>query len=258
MSKFKVGNSRFSRFMNGKGFYIALALCLVAIGSAAYIAVNGNFGPTNTAKKNTVSSYSPSQAGLNWDDANNATEQAGANATNIPAQPPTSSQASSSSQKSGSKGSSSASSSEGSASKAVTATFFVLPLQGNVIADFSNGQPVYDKTMDDWRVHNCVDIAADKGTPVKACGDGTVTDVKADDLYGQMVTIDHGNGLVSIYGNLSNEVTVKKGQQIEAGTVIGCVGNTAQGEISLVPHLHFAMTKNGTYVDPLVTIGVKK
>jgi murein DD-endopeptidase MepM/ murein hydrolase activator NlpD len=112
--------------------------------------------------------------------------------------------------------------------------------------------------MDDYRVHDCIDIAASVGTPVKACADGTVLDVKVDDMLGQEVIIQHGGGITSIYANLTNQVNVKKGQKVEAGDVIGAVGQTAQSEIALVPHLYFAMQKNGTYVDPSRHDGQKR
>lgn len=129
-----------------------------------------------------------------------------------------------------------------------------MPVTGNVITAYSPNTPIYDKTMDDWRVSDCVNIAADEGAPVKTCADGTVLDVKIDSMLGQEVIIQHSGGIQSIYANLSDQIAVKKGQKVQAGTVIGAVGQTAQSEISLVPHLHFAMMKNGQPIDPLVTI----
>ncbi|HEX3026136.1 MAG TPA: M23 family metallopeptidase [Clostridia bacterium] len=250
MSNFKVGNSRFSRFMNGKGFYIALALCLVAVGSAAYIAANKSLGISQspqTSSNSAVSNYTPSQDSSL---TSSSTQQTGNNVSGVP------DDSSSSSTASAATGTSS-SSSTGSSAKSAAPTFYVLPVQGSVITKYSPDTPLYDKTMDDWRVHDGVDIASDQGTPVKACADGTVTAVTKDAILGQVVEITHGGGLKSLYANLSTNVTVKKAQKVEAGQVIGCVGQTAQGEISLVPHLHFAMTKNGNYVDPLITIGKK-
>jgi murein DD-endopeptidase MepM/ murein hydrolase activator NlpD len=111
--------------------------------------------------------------------------------------------------------------------------------------------------MEDYRVHDGIDIAANQGTPVKACADGVVTDISVDDMLGQTVTITHGGGLVSVYADLTTGITVKKGQTVEAGDVIGAVGQTAKCEIALVPHLHFAMLKNNQSVDPLATMGKK-
>lgn len=133
-----------------------------------------------------------------------------------------------------------------------------MPVTGDVITAYSPNTPVYDKTMDDWRVSDNVNIAADEGAPVKACADGTVLEVKVDSMLGQEVIIQHSGGIQSIYANLSDQVAVKTGQQVQAGTVIGAVGQSAQSEISLVPHLHFAMMKNGQPIDPLVTIKPQK
>ena len=132
-----------------------------------------------------------------------------------------------------------------------------MPCSGDIIIPFSNNVPVYNKTLDDWRVQNGADIAAKAGTPIVAAADGTVSDVKQDVLYGQEVIIDHGNGIKTIYGNLTTSVTVKKGQKVNIGDVIGCVGQTAQGEISLVSHLYFAMTKNNAYIDPFTFLKKK-
>lgn len=254
MSNFKAGNSRFSRFMNGRGFYIALALCLVAIGSAAYIAANKNFGlsTTNSSDSAAVSDYSPGGTGQDLGDSYPA-EQTGNTVSGVSDNTGSSAAASSSQAAS----SSSKRSSDTASKSSAAPTFFVLPVQGNVITAFSGEKLVYDKTMDDWRTHDGVDIASDLGTPVKACADGTVTDVSTDPLLGQTVVITHGGGLTSIYANLTNKVNVKKSQTVEAGQVIGAVGQTAQGEISLVSHLHFAMTKNGKYIDPIVTVNGK-
>lgn len=247
--------------MNGKGFYIALALCLVAIGSAAYVASNKSFGLGTTASSTaSLTDYGPSEQ----DTANNA-EQTNQNVSGVPEHTssyspnsmPTASAPSSSSSSASSSKPIPSSSSKTTSSKLAAATFFVLPVQGNILTPYSNDQPVYDKTLEDWRVHDGIDIAADTGTPVKSCADGIVTDVTVDDMLGQMVTIDNGGGLKSYYANLTNKVTVKKGQKVEAGQEIGAVGNTAQGEISLVPHLHFAMSKNDKFVDPMSVINKK-
>lgn len=246
MSNFKVGNSKFSRFLNGKGFYIALALCLVAIGSAAYIAVNNTGGITSNYAKNSkssVSSYGPIESFPSW--SSDSTQQTAGTVSGVP---------------SSNSESASSDTAKTSASGAPSKMVLTMPVQGTIITPYSNGNPVLDKTTDDYRAHDAIDISAPEGTPVKACGDGTVTDVKIDDsdnMLGQMVIIDHGNGLMSIYANLTNQVTVKKGQHVSAGDAIGCVGGTAQGESAIASHLHFAMQKNGIYVDPVATINAK-
>lgn len=250
MSKFKMGHSRFSQFMSGKGFYIALALCLVAIGSAAYIAANGTFKNLGAGVASSSDTASVSSA-----DSNNAAGWDGAEQTANTVSGVTGSRSSSSSETSSAPASSQAvSSAPASSAPAAAPTYYTMPVTGDIITAYSPTTPIYDKTMDDWRVSDCVDIAADEGAPVKACADGTVLDVKVDSMLGQEVIIQHSGGLQSIYANLSDQVAVKKGQKVQAGTVIGAVGQSAQSEISLVPHLHFEMMQNGQPVDPLVTI----
>ena len=257
MSNFKVGKSRFVRFINGKGFYIALALCLVAIGSAAYIAANKSFRSVSNLSSSSALTASGGSAAnaIDWGDSE--AEQTNNTVSGVMAGGSSSSATSSSTASSAASSKASSAASSKTSSSTAAPTLYVLPLEGSLVTDYSPDEPIFDKTMNDWRVHDGVDIAANAGTPVKACADGTVLDVKTDDQLGQEVIIQHGGGITSIYANLAANPTVKKGQTVEAGDVIGSVGSTAQAEIGLVPHLHFAMMKNSQYVDPMVTIGKK-
>ena len=254
MSNFKVGKSRFSRFINGKGFYIALALCLVAIGAAAYIAANNSLGNISdiSSSGNSTGISTTSNGGTSWDNGGDI-QTTGNTISGVPA----GTGSSSSSSSSASPSSASSAPKTSSALPAPAPTIYILPLEGNIITSYSNDKLVYDKTMNDYRVHDGIDIAANQGTPVKACADGVVLDVRVDDMLGQEVIIQHGGGITSVYTNLTTGIMVKKGQKLHAGDVIGAVGQTAISEIALVPHLHFAMTKNGQYVDPLITMGKK-
>ncbi|MBR1842209.1 MAG: peptidoglycan DD-metalloendopeptidase family protein [Oscillospiraceae bacterium] len=128
---------------------------------------------------------------------------------------------------------------------------FIRPVSGSIAVEYSPDALIYNRTMGDWRVHSGIDIEADIGTKVLACANGTVTDVYADDLYGTVVTIDHGEGLVSLYANLAATPTVKPGDAVTVSSVIGSVGNTALCETGEVQHLHFAMLKDGKPVDPM-------
>ena len=127
---------------------------------------------------------------------------------------------------------------------------FVWPLVGQHDRAYTMDRLAYDETMGDWRTHAGVDIAAAAGETVRACCAGTVTDVRADDLYGTTVTIDHGRGLVSTYASLQAVPTVKVGDKVMAGDIIGAVGTTALCESAQPPHLHFAMAVDGASVDP--------
>lgn len=95
--------------------------------------------------------------------------------------------------------------------------------------------------------HYGIDIAAGEGTPIVAYADGTVTVAQTNYTgYGTAVVIDHGNGLSSLYGHLS-EYKVSVGQKVSKGQQIALSGHTGIGS---GPHLHFGIEQNGKFVDP--------
>ena len=129
---------------------------------------------------------------------------------------------------------------------------YTWPVKGQVISDFSLEVLAYDETMGDWRVHEGLDVAAEVGTTVKAVNAGTVTAVYQDDLMGTVVEMSHENGLESLYANLAAQPTVKVGDALDTGAVLGAVGETAIAEVAKPAHLHFEMRKDGENVDPVL------
>lgn len=127
----------------------------------------------------------------------------------------------------------------------------VAPLLGETIAAFSMDELAYSETMGDWRTHDGVDLAAAPGTQVLAASSGTVIDVRDDDLMGTTVVISHDGGYDTTYANLQSIPTVVVGDYVTAGQVIGSVGETALSESALAPHLHFGVTKDGEFIDPV-------
>jgi murein DD-endopeptidase MepM/ murein hydrolase activator NlpD len=97
------------------------------------------------------------------------------------------------------------------------------------------------------RMHEGIDIAVPSGTPVGAAASGTVIFAGWMSGYGNLVAIDHGNGLSTAYGHNSSLV-VSVGQTVSAGAVIAYSGSTGH---STGPHVHFEVRVNGTPVDPL-------
>lgn len=132
---------------------------------------------------------------------------------------------------------------------------FFMPVEGEILNEFSGGELVKSKTTGAWQTHNGIDISAAPGDSVKAAGSGTVAAVDNDPLWGITVTIDHGNGIITRYSNLNEGVTVQVGQEISGGEEIGAVGETADIETSEQSHLHFETVKNGSYANPLEIIG---
>jgi murein DD-endopeptidase MepM/ murein hydrolase activator NlpD len=97
------------------------------------------------------------------------------------------------------------------------------------------------------RHHKGVDLAAPEASPIRTIAKGTVVFADPYAGYGNLVVIDHGNGLTSHYGHC-NTMDVQPGQKIEAGHIIATVGMT--GNVT-GPHLHLEIRKNGEVKDPL-------
>lgn len=136
------------------------------------------------------------------------------------------------------------------ASSVVSAIDFVMPVSGSVTFDYSMDQLTYSRTLEEWRAHSGLDIGAAIGTAVAVVADGTVTDIKNDPGFGYTVIVDHGDGLKTVYANLAKEDMVQVNQLVEAGDIIGAVGDTALFECAEESHLHFEVWADGTIADP--------
>jgi murein DD-endopeptidase MepM/ murein hydrolase activator NlpD len=118
------------------------------------------------------------------------------------------------------------------------------PVKGDLESGFGGrrnpfGGPGYE-------FHTGQDIDADIGTPVQATANGTVSFAGWQNGYGQLVVVDHGDGLTTRYGHLS-QIDATVGQAITRGTVIGLTGSTGR---STGPHLHYEVRINDKPVDP--------
>jgi murein DD-endopeptidase MepM/ murein hydrolase activator NlpD len=116
---------------------------------------------------------------------------------------------------------------------------FAWPVTGSVIAGYNaplGGKP-----------NQGINISAPAGTPIKAAGPGTVA-YAGNELrgYGNLVLIQHGDGLVTAYAHAAS-LSVKKGDTVTAGQTIGTVGQTGAVD---APQLHFEVRKNSSPVDP--------
>jgi len=94
--------------------------------------------------------------------------------------------------------------------------------------------------------HPGIDIAASQGTPVRSALDGVVKAARWDEIYGNVVEIEHNDSLSTIYGH-NDKILVKEGEYVTKGQVIATVGNTGR---STAPHLHFEVLKKGKPSDP--------
>jgi len=127
---------------------------------------------------------------------------------------------------------------------------FVAPVNGSICLEYSMEAPVFSETLQEWRTHSGIDIAAKLGDEVKCAADGVVQYVKNDPRYGTTVIVDHQSGVNTVYSNLAENVAVKSGQTVASGDVLGYVGSTAYFESLDTAHLHLEVTANNENVDP--------
>lgn len=125
-----------------------------------------------------------------------------------------------------------------------------LPIAGELQKEFSVDELLWDETMQDWRTHNGIDIAAEEGTEVVAAAPGTVMEAYEDEMYGTTVKVMHDDNVVTVYKNLAKTV-VGKDDILDEGQMIGTVGNTGSFETAQTPHLHFEVILEDKNINPL-------
>jgi murein DD-endopeptidase MepM/ murein hydrolase activator NlpD len=119
----------------------------------------------------------------------------------------------------------------------------VLPVEGRISSVFgSRKDPIHGVQKN----HHGLDIAAPEGTDIRSVRDGVVRFAGDRGGYGQVVIVDHGDGLETRYAHCS-ELIVQEGEKIRAGERIALVGSTGR---STGPHLHFEARQDGQAVDP--------
>ncbi len=225
MSKNNMENIR--KFMSGKGYYIALVLCAVAIGISGYL-----YYRTANANDQKPSNQEQAAAATKGNQDVPVFAQPTQPGTTVP---------------SGTKpqqGQQATTPQPGKPAKTVS------PLKGETVGSYAVDCLSYNPTTRDWRVHNGVDIAAVAGSQVCAAAAGEVSQVYEDDRMGFTVVIAHQGGYETTYSSLSKNVSVKAGDKVTAGQVIGTVGNSALVESAVGDHLHFSVKCNGKDVNP--------
>lgn len=131
--------------------------------------------------------------------------------------------------------------------------YYILPLNSKVMKDYSDGDMVYSATMNDWRTHDGIDLEGKLGDKVIAAQDGKVLEVANDELWGDTVTIQHGNGLKMKYSGV--KASVKKDADIEQGQVIGTLTAIPVEEKDGV-HLHIETEVDGKAADPIKVLNL--
>ena len=233
----KYYNQKSAGFSKGKSFYFVLAICLFAIGGAIWSAWISVKSPETSELDNSsdiTSNYSSETPYSSETEVQGDASELYYSSEEI-------------------------SSVEESTEEEVSpvATTFAYPLNGDIGKSFSDSELKFSNTYKDMRYHEGIDINCDKGTSVKACGNGTVVAVINDALLGIYIEIDHGNGVVARYCGLNKNVLVSEGDTVKLGEKLGSV-DVVPSECVDAAHLHLEIFKDSKSIDPLSIIENKE
>lgn len=229
-----------------KNHFAALVMCMAALGALSWYALD--FAATVPSDKDTSSNTTSSPSGFLMDtvsgrpgpvSSKQPTEDEPPKVSSEPKEEPPEEPVSSSLP-----------------AATTEATFFVKPVAGAVQKEYSPQSPLYSETFLDFRVHSGVDISAKPNDVVGAAGHGVVRAVRQDERLGNIVEIDHGNGIVCFYCGLNEHIMVEEGQNVEPSQPIGTIG-TVPEECVDAPHLHLQVLKNGNPASPVEILGLK-
>lgn len=129
---------------------------------------------------------------------------------------------------------------------------YIYPLTGDIDRAFSMS-PVYDETMEDWRIHKGTDFACEPGADVASIGNGKVVKVISDPSWGYCIEVDYGD-FIARYCGMEQGTTVIIDDTVSKGDIIGKVGSIPC-ESKQESHLHFEIVRSGAAEDPLKVIG---
>ena len=227
MKELKLPSEKKSRLPGGKKFFAVLAACVVAVLVAGYIAIDKSLTYTRPVEE------PPSESRAEQVDKS----QKGVVEKSEPAS------------ESGPEPSSSES--EERANAVPEPTILIWPVNGGtLLREYSADALVFSPTMQDWRTHSGIDIAAPVGTAVRAMAAGEVIGIREDGILGWVIEIAHGSYVAS-YCNVQEGISIKEGDTVAIGDTIGGVGQQAKLEIGDEPHLHLEVRRDGETIDPL-------
>ena len=269
--------------MNGKrfseektrrnGFYLALAVCLVAVGIAAwstYDAVNSYTEPQSSLSQQEGSSSTSSQvqAGISLEEEDGEGQGSSSSRSETSSKPsddPEAPQGSSAQETAGQVTQETPEPSPAPESQPkqeetqeqvpATAPLYeisqemIWPIEGGESLNaYSAGAPVYSKTMKDWRIHTGLDVAAENESPVLACANGQVKETYTDSMLGNVILVEHGDYLF-YYCGVGENFLVNPGDVVTAGQQLGVV-TAVPYEAAEEPHLHLEVRRDGVALDP--------
>ncbi len=219
-------NNKFVGFIKRNAFYLILALCIIAVGASLLLILtkSEDLGGNLTVDK-PVDDLPTTNPGDN-DDL--PTVNPGEDEDDKPSDTPT----------------------DTPVEPVIKPISFAMPVGSAVsIVDYSD-QMVWNATLNRYSAHKAIDFICNEGEKVLAVMDGKVSNVENTLLKGTTITIDHGNGLFTIYNSLLDGDSVSVGKEVKQGEIIGEVSSTNRQEADKGFHLHFEVIENGQTIDP--------
>ena len=268
-----MNGKRFSKEKRRGGFYLALAVCLTAVGIAAWSTYDSvtSYTAPQSSQQETADPEDP-EAGKKSSQKEETSKASASEAEPSPAPTPKPAEEESSQAKEAAGEPSPTqepaqqepSQAESSGKETVTpqetqvpanaplyeiSAKFIWPVASRQVSQaYSAGAPVYSQTMKDWRIHTGTDLSAQAGEEVLACANGQVLETATDPLLGNLVTIEHGDFVFS-YCGLGEDFAVSPGDTVAQGQVIGAITAVPQ-ESAESPHLHLEVRRDQVCLDP--------
>lgn len=241
------------------GFYVALSICLIAVGLAVWSAYSNISGYLDTSDDTYFSSLSFETLAAVAQPVTGVTEPESTSSpteTAPPAEQETQGRKSIMISESMTEPAEeeSAVNAELSSLQAVlkVADSLIYPVKSQSVLKQFSEEAVYSKTMGDYRSHTGCDFVADEGEPVYAMCSGTVKNISSSELYGIIVEVE-SSGFSVYYCGLSNDLNVDKGEELSPGDTIGTVG-LIPCESADDPHIHVEIRVGNKLIDPLSVI----
>ncbi len=246
MNEIKINNPKEKNKKKGAHFYAALGICILAVGVAAYTTYDsikrfaGSDDDVITSK--TQQRYKVQNNNSAENDAKNASNKAkiidkSLDKSRIKSQTdPTSD------------------SQDVVSTNAESSGVIVYPTSKNIIKNFSGENPVFSKTLNDWRIHKGIDLAAEQGSKIKAITNGKVKEIYNDALYGTTMVIEHDGGFSAYYSGLGETTMVNVDDKVESGQEIASI-NSIPCESADGYHLHLSIKKDDKFIDPTEILG---
>lgn len=240
------------------GFYISLAICITAVGAAAWTTYAGIEENNSTVQEESVQESQHTEvndelSGQTYERSEPLPESSTAPKEESRTEEKTKAQTKKTSViAEGSKAAPVIK--EQSSAPEKNSTIISFPVEnGRIVKPFSPKNPLRSLTMNDWRTHSGTDISASAGASVRAIMAGKVSRVYDDPLLGKVIEISHTGGYTARYCGISDNPVVKAGSNVRAGDTIGYLG-TIPSECKDKPHLHLEIKYDKSFFDPALIL----